>query len=78
MVAFRNFAKAHKNSEWVEQLKYLETTLTNQNSIHKKLRADRSQGMLAIIRCRVFCLPVCYQKYKDQDIQNCNFACCFL
>ena len=28
----------------------------------KKLRADRSQGMLAIIRCRTFCLPVCYPK----------------
>jgi len=27
-----------------------------------KLRADWSQGMLAIIRCRIFCLPVCYPK----------------
>jgi len=22
-------------------------------------------GMLAIIRCRIFCLPVCYPKIKD-------------
>jgi hypothetical protein len=28
----------------------------------KKLRADCSQGMLALIRCRIFCLPVCYPK----------------
>jgi len=28
----------------------------------KILTADRSQGMLAIIRCRIFCLPVCYPK----------------
>ena len=28
----------------------------------KKLRADWGQGMLAIIRCRTFCLPVCYPK----------------
>jgi hypothetical protein len=28
----------------------------------KKLRADLRQGMLAIIRRRIFCLPVCYAK----------------
>ena len=28
----------------------------------KKLRADWGQEMLAIIRCRVFCLPGCYPK----------------
>jgi hypothetical protein len=28
----------------------------------KKLRADGSQGMLAIIRCSIFRLPVCYPK----------------
>ena len=28
----------------------------------KKLRADSSRGMLAIIRRRIFCLPVCYSK----------------
>jgi len=26
----------------------------------KKLRADESQGVLAVIQCRIFCLPVCY------------------
>jgi hypothetical protein len=30
----------------------------------KNLRADWSQGMLAIIQCRIFCVPVCYQKCK--------------
>ena len=28
--------------------------------------------MLAIIQCRIFCLPVCYPKCKN--IQNYNFA----
>jgi len=28
----------------------------------KKLRADWIQGTLAIIWCRIFCLPVCYPK----------------
>ena len=42
----------------VAEFKYLETTLTNQNSILKKLRTDLSQRMLAIIRCSIFCRPV--------------------
>jgi len=38
--------------ERVEEFTYLRTTLTNQNSVQEEL--------LAIIRCRIFCLPVCY------------------
>ena len=41
--------------ERVEEFKYLGTTLTNQNSIQEE--------MLAIIRRRIFCLPVCYPKF---------------
>jgi len=33
--------------------------------------------MIAIIRCRTFCLPGFYPNFKDQDIQNYNFACFF-
>ena len=47
-----------KSSEEVEQFKYLRTILIYQKSI----RAAHSHGMPAIIRCRIFCLPVCYQK----------------
>jgi len=46
----------------VEEFKYLGTTLTNQNSIQEEIRADWSQGMLAIIWCRIFCLTICYPK----------------
>jgi len=35
-----------------------EISLNNQNSIHEELRANWSQEMLTIIRCRIFCLPV--------------------
>jgi len=28
----------------------------------KKLRADWSQGRLAVIRWRIFCRPICYPK----------------
>ena len=48
----------------VEEFKYLGTTLKNQNSIQEEIKADQSPGMFAIIRCRIFCLPVCYPKIK--------------
>ena len=32
-----------------------------------KLRRYWGQGMPAIIRCRIFCLPVAIQKYEGQD-----------
>jgi len=43
-------------------LKNVGTTLIIKISFTKKLRADWSQGMLAIVRCRIFCLPVWYPK----------------
>ena len=46
----------------VEEFKHLGTMLTNQILFRKKLRADCSQGLLAIIWCRNFCLPGCYPK----------------
>jgi hypothetical protein len=45
---------------------------------YKKLRADCSQGMRAVIRCRIVCVLGCYIKSKDEDIQNYNFAFCFI
>ena len=48
--------------ERVEDFKYLGTTLTNQNSIQEEINSRLKLGMLAIIRCRIFCLPVCYPK----------------
>jgi hypothetical protein len=48
--------------ERVEEFKCLGTTLTNQNSIREEIK---SRGMRIIIRCRIFCVPVCYPKIKD-------------
>jgi len=50
---------------YLEQLKYLGTALTIKILFRKKLRADLSQGMLAVIWCRIFCLSVSYNKIKD-------------
>ena len=36
----------------------------------KNFRADLNKRMLAIIQCRIFCLPVQYPKIQDQDIQK--------
>jgi len=48
--------------ERVEEFKYLGTTLTNKNSIQEEIKSRLKLGMLAIIRYRIICLPVCYQK----------------
>jgi len=55
--------KIDKSSfERVEEFKYFGTILQIKILFWKKLRADWSQGMLVIIQCRIFCLPVCYTK----------------
>jgi hypothetical protein len=36
----------------------------------KKLTADRSQGMLAIIRCIIFCLKLAIKKFKGIHIHR--------
>jgi hypothetical protein len=48
--------------ERVEEFKYLGKMLSKQNSIQEEIRADGSQEMVPIFRCRIFCLPVRYQK----------------
>ena len=50
----------NRSFERVEEFRYLGKPLTNKILFRKKLRADWSQGMFAIIRCTIFCLPVCY------------------
>ena len=46
----------------VEEFKYLGTTLTNKNSIQEEIKNRLKLEMLAIIRRRIFCLPVRYPK----------------
>jgi hypothetical protein len=57
-----NMKTDNSSIERVEEFKYFGTTLTYQNSILGEIRKDWSHGMLAIIRCRIFCLLVCYPK----------------
>jgi len=45
-----------------EEFKYLGTILPNQKSIYEELKSRLKSGMLDIILCTIFCLPVCYPK----------------
>ena len=77
----RNHSIKINNSsfERVEQFIYLGTTLTDQNSIQKEIKSRSKSG-------NAFCHSVqnvlfsrlLSRKYKDQDIQNYNFACRFV
>jgi len=44
----------------VEEVKYLETILTEQNSIQGEIKSRLKSGNACYLRCRIFCLPVCY------------------
>ena len=48
--------------ERVEEFRYVGTTLPIQNSIQEDIKSRLKSGMLTIIQCRIFCLPVCYPK----------------
>jgi len=56
-----NMKNDNSSFERVEEFKHLGIKIL----FGKKLRADWSQGMLAIIRCRIFCLQFLIQKFKD-------------
>jgi len=49
----------------VKRFGYLGITVKNKILFRKKLRAYRTKGMLAITRCRIFCLPVCCPKISE-------------
>jgi len=46
--------------EKVVEFKFLGTNLTNQKSIQEEIKGRFKSGNAAIMRCRVFYLPVCY------------------
>ena len=48
--------------EWVEEFKYLGTTLTNKNSIQEEIKSRLKLGNAIVIRWRILYLSVCYPK----------------
>jgi len=55
--------KFNNNSfESVEQFKYLEATLMNQNYIQEEIKIRLKVGNACYYWCRIFCLHFCYPK----------------
>jgi hypothetical protein len=66
--------------ETVEEFRYLGTTLTNQNSIQEEIQISFKSGNACCHSVQIFFFVFLFaiQKYIDQDIQNHNFAFCFV
>jgi hypothetical protein len=59
-----NVKTGNSSFEREEQSKYLGTNIVDRSSIQEEIRANLSQGMLAISLYRIFCLPVCCPKIQ--------------
>ena len=68
----------NKSFQRVDQFRYVETTLTNQNSIQEIITVRLKSGNVIYHLLWNLCFKFPVQKYKDYDVQNCNFACCFV
>jgi len=58
----------NESFERAEQFRYLGKRFQIKILFRKKLRSDWSHVILATIRCRFFCLPVCYPKTQTLNI----------
>ena len=63
--------------ERVEEFKYLGKTLKNKNSIHEEIKIEVRECLLQL-GAEPFFFQFAIQKFKIQDTQNYNFACCFV
>ena len=54
----KSMKNVNSSFERVEEFKYLETNLTNQNSIQEEIKSR----LLAIFQCRIFYIPVGHPK----------------
>ena len=47
--------------ERMEEFRYLGKTIMSENSIEEEMKSGLKSGN-AVVRCRIFCLTVCYPK----------------
>ena len=52
----------NKSFERVEEFKYLGEKINKSKFYSEEIKSRVKSGNVAIIRCRIFCLPVCYPK----------------
>ena len=71
---YHNIKIGSKSFEIVEQFNYLSTTPRNQYCKHEEIKANRTHGTPAIIRCPLSS-SFLFKTIKSK--QNHNFACCF-
>jgi hypothetical protein len=75
----QNMINDNRSFEWVEQLKYLWTALTSQNSIQEEINSRSNSGSVSYLQpAAYFVFQFAIHKFIYQDIQNCNFVCCFV
>ena len=74
----RNIRTDNSSSERVEELKYLGTTLTNQNFLQEEIKSTWKSECLLSFRAESFVFQFAIQKYKYEGIQNDNFTCCYV
>jgi hypothetical protein len=54
----------------MEQFKYLEKTLMNQNPIQEEIKIKWKLGNACCYWCRIFCLLFCYPKIKEINVHR--------
>ena len=64
--------------ERVEVFKYLGTTLTDQNPIQKEIKSRLKLGNACYHSVQNLSSSLLSTNLKIKDIQNYNFACCFV
>jgi UDP-galactopyranose mutase len=63
----------------VEEFKYLETTLTNQNSVQEEIKNRfKSRNACYYSVQNLLSSSLLSKKFKALDIENYNFACFFV